>query len=291
MCGVLLPEWTSTAIGRGSSPHVRGFAYYWTMPRPVCRFIPACAGFWPKGADWAGDLQVHPRMCGVLLVAKMADAGAPGSSPHVRGFANELKPSDWQRRFIPACAGFWIIARCSRASTRVHPRMCGVLLKAQAPFEMSTGSSPHVRGFGSPPFRSRRRGRFIPACAGFCDIALFSTLKRWVHPRMCGVLLVALLVKFPDEGSSPHVRGFAEQLMYRVGYRGFIPACAGFCLEGFGNGYQRQVHPRMCGVLASGVEWAQVRQGSSPHVRGFALGEAVTHVRCRFIPACAGFWS
>ncbi len=48
------------------------------------------------------------------------------------------------------------------------------------------GSSPHVRGTGTDERILRRRGRFIPACAGNREAAGVADVYGPVHPRMCG---------------------------------------------------------------------------------------------------------
>ena len=50
-----------------------------------------------------------------------------------------------------------------------------------------------------------------------------------------------------------------------------------------------KVHPRMCGVLKSGLRMSAAAVGSSPHVRGFVCWNGNVCTRTRFIPACAGF--
>ena len=228
-------------------------------------------------------------MCGVLVTAVVISVGSAGSSPHVRGFGSPATDPYSVRRFIPACAGFCYSVSCRRPSAGVHPRMCGVLDARSGPCATGKGSSPHVRGFAAIRRWTPWPRRFIPACAGFCTRAPgFSVVYR-VHPRMCGVLFIALFMLSCMIGSSPHVRGFGAHTHTRGTMNRFIPACAGFCSRSSVPDAQGRVHPRMCGVLLPSGVASSYASGSSPHVRGFGLSPKRPRWRPRFIPACAGF--
>ena len=108
MCGVLLASQTFSAAPMGSSPHVRGFDVNGRRDVTQPRFIPACAGFWRYRRHIDDTPKVHPRMCGVLGVDALVMPVSNGSSPHVRGFAGQVAQVPAARRFIPACAGFWM---------------------------------------------------------------------------------------------------------------------------------------------------------------------------------------
>ena len=89
-------------------------------------------------------------------------------------------------------------------------------------------------------------------------------------------------------GSSPHVRG-AQQL--RVGHgdtAGIIPACAGSTSTGAAILSQWRDHPRMCGEHGAGLDQADCRLGSSPHVRGAPMQNSLRCSVSGIIPACAG---
>ena len=106
---------------------------------------------------------------------------------------------------------------------------------------------------------------------------------------MCGVLYVTRSKWRLNGGSSPHVRGFDVGDTIGLKIKGFIPACAGFCLDILLRGLGAGVHPRMCGVLFVAGRARQLSVGSSPHVRGFAATANEEQTNSGFIPACAGF--
>ena len=115
----------------------------------------------------------------------------------------------------------------------------------------------------------------IPACAG--NTAYQWTTRRLArdHPRMCGEHMSDEIVKFSNQGSSPHVRGTPAKQGARRPFFGIIPACAG-------NTYDPS-RPR------------QAAAGSSPHVRGTLFRKRALRGPTGSIPACAGntahnFW-
>ena len=67
---------------------------------------------------------------------------------------------------------------------------------------------------------------------------------------MCGVLILQQISLTSSKGSSPHVRGFADEGILELMKSRFIPSCAGFCGVSGAQGGMAKVHPRMCGVLA-----------------------------------------
>ena len=195
MCGVLPGVRAREPGAGGSSPHVRGFERGRIPLTMRSRFIPACAGFWPNSHGKAGNTKVHPRMCGVLCQKRQCPLVMPGSSPHVRGFAQLWILPVRRAGFIPACAGFWLKSVLWKYPTQVHPRMCGVLCVRSARDALSRGSSPHVRGFGIPQIAKGDKNGFIPACAGFWPSGEGGRFPYRVHPRMCGVLIEAVKSK------------------------------------------------------------------------------------------------
>ena len=178
----------------------------------------------------------------------------------------------------------------SRRNSQVHPRMCGVLCRRERAFARADGSSPHVRGFVIEILPDSGPNGFIPACAGFCETSPRAVLKGEVHPRMCGVLGIEKVQYQAAMGSSPHVRGFAQENRMQTKNPRFIPACAGFCVQVLHKIALIKVHPRMCGVLPRAVTVDCGLMGSSPHVRGFACRWPLPFGFQGFIPACAGFW-
>ena len=191
----------------GSSPRVRG-----TCPRPRRggrgrRFIPACAGNIDENSNRNLSGSVHPRVCGEHSSTRPLMASTPGSSPRVRGTCYQAERAVAVGRFIPACAGNMPVSKAITQLLSVHPRVCGehhgrVLLAIGF-----TGSSPRVRGTSATSGSARRRGRFIPACAGNIHRGFCTPTTTPVHPRVCGEHLAATLLQSLVTGSSPRVRG------------------------------------------------------------------------------------
>ena len=146
-----------------------------------------------------------------------------------------------------------------------------------------------MRGFGNRHPIPNRYIRFIPACAGFCRVLDEAARKVQVHPRVCGVLTNTRSNALNLYGSSPRVRGFVRNHGCCSFHRGFIPACAGFCLTKWGIIVIVGVHPRVCGVLSRDMIWRDCAKGSSPRVRGFVQDSCGMLEAYWFIPACAGF--
>ena len=171
----------------GSSPRVRGTLCLSLPHLHRHRFIPACAGNTPVKLPAAGLQTVHPRVCGEHLKAMPSKLSGYGSSPRVRGTRMHRAGASASGRFIPACAGNTHAIPARRARVTVHPRVCGEhdLVPGQCPPD--EGSSPRVRGTPWPYRWARRRGRFIPACAGNTH----DEAKRFLY----------------GSGSSPRVRG------------------------------------------------------------------------------------
>ena len=68
-----------------------------------------------------------------------------------------------------------------------------------------------------------------------------------VHPRVCGEQVVPYYQSRDYIGSSPRVRGTANQGRWRLSALRFIPACAGNSLDPIVNIGSASVHPRVCG--------------------------------------------
>ena len=173
-----------------------------------------------------------------------------------------------QVRFIPACAGNSSGAPRDRFQTPVHPRVCGEQPSGSAIKPGRIGSSPRVRGTGSPHCMQKSTDRFIPACAGNRPTKNAAILRNSVHPRVCGEQIENSRVTNKTSGSSPRVRGTVSwATAYKAVIR-FIPACAGNRPISKSGRISRTVHPRVCGEQ-------EVRQMNFVD-------------QLRFIPACAG---
>ena len=93
---------------------------------------------------------------------------------------------------------------------------------------------------------------------------------------------------FPNDGSSPRVRGTQPLEGLAVHWPRFIPACAGNTQRGRTQRCRRQVHPRVCGEHSDAEHRPLLMDGSSPRVRGTPQAFRLEVDNERFIPACAG---
>ncbi len=170
----------------------------------------------------------------------------------------------------------------------VHPRVCG----EQGPCGNITsahyGSSPRVRGTGTPISGRAQFVRFIPACAGNSSEMPRRHEFTTVHPRVCGEQLTTASWSGTTVGSSPRVRGTVRRQGDRYVSKRFIPACAGNSRMDCGKHKPKPVHPRVCGEQHVCPACDSTKGGSSPRVRGTATSTGAGILECRFIPACAG---
>ncbi len=272
----------------GSSPRVRGTAFTAWKYSANGRFIPACAGNSASASRVFASSAVHPRVCGEQTIPDCPVDRPDGSSPRVRGTDEYNKDKPIVSRFIPACAGNSVscliihnshrfIPACAGNSattgtgitlTAVHPRVCGEQLWV----------------FTSPQMNFR----FIPACAGNSWLFPPALQLPAVHPRVCGEQGLKLRMRALACGSSPRVRGTADQIEQSYHIQRFIPACAGnssLCLR---TSIEKTVHPRVCGEQRIQEVWPCVCRGSSPRVRGTGCKRVPLARSVRFIPACAG---
>ena len=227
-------------------------------------------------------------MCGEQPGSYSGETFPLGSSPRVRGTADQPGTTKKGSRFIPACAGNRSPARRGRQDLPVHPRVCGEQSLPLPSLPLPSGSSPRVRGTVISKIPAITSDRFIPACAGNRNLAHSQIFGVTVHPRVCGEQHGQWLEAFIQHGSSPRVRGTGILCGTSVSASRFIPACAGNSLPDEPTPAEETVHPRVCGEQILFVSGRPVLFGSSPRVRGTGAGAGVV-VQCkRFIPACAG---
>ena len=187
MCGEKRGLGSTTALIRGSPPHVRGKARGNTEPCLIAGITPACAG---KRIHYNRRFLVnwdHPRMCGEKFGRIVTPGQTMGSPPHVRG--KVLMYDLWRKTY-------WD-----------HPRMCGEKRLPKRRGTRRLGSPPHVRGkAAAEPFFSLNDG-ITPACAGKSE-RFWSRKDRFEdHPRMCGEKTTSSRSRISLLGSPPHVRG------------------------------------------------------------------------------------
>ena len=170
----------------------------------------------------------------------------------------------------------------------VHPRVCGEQIEYKHLTELSSGSSPRVRGTVFQLGVCFKRIRFIPACAGNRSRSPAPRGLPPVHPRVCGEQVLARRYLLLISGSSPRVRGTAnpdEQIRFQ---NRFIPACAGNSVFILVGTTRETVHPRVCGEQHHSAAEYETAAGSSPRVRGTESSADCPDAGQRFIPACAG---
>ena len=199
-------DMTNEEDNDGSSPHARGTH----LPEPAAsqfaRFIPACAGNAVSEPVWLSAISVHPRMRGERGAKPNTRYWATGSSPHARGTRPLLK-TEFQKWFIPACAGNAARRTGPGTGRSVHPRMRGERSCFWDSRRRENGSSPHARGTHVRLLHVQSSSRFIPACAGNASAVTTPATIATVHPRMRGERPFETGHGHVDRGSSPHARG------------------------------------------------------------------------------------
>ena len=130
-------------------------------------------------------------------------------------------------RIIPARAGQTRDQGQVEPLVPDHPRACGANVLRSEILNVSTGSSPRVRGKRRDGQGGQRADRIIPARAGQTRIRVLSAPPRADHPRACGANGCGYLLIRVWNGSSPRVRGkLSHRYSDGCGYR-IIPARAG----------------------------------------------------------------
>ena len=135
----------------------------------------------------------------------------------------------------------------------------------------------------------RRRGRIIPARAGFTlgHCSLFLTPED--HPRSRGVYARRRRTPARLRGSSPLARGLPRPHPPGGRQPGIIPARAGFTAASPAPNHVARDHPRSRGVYAVAVAACSRRGGSSPLARGLPGMARHFQASAGIIPARAGF--
>ena len=134
------------------------------------------------------------------------------------------------------------------------------------------GSSPLARGLPQPRKRLPRRGRIIPARAGFTETPRTAGPRAPDHPRSRGVYLAIGVGVAVAAGSSPLARGLRSQADLQFEETRIIPARAGFTRESRFSAARFSDHPRSRGVYISASLFVPAVLGSSPLARGLRRG-------------------
>ena len=170
----------------GSSPRLRGTANSVKFCSKWPRFIPAPAGNSALAVQRPAGNAVHPRACGEQRTPRPSCWVTAGSSPRLRGTEHLGFGVGAGDRFIPAPAGNSSVCYWSKRKATVHPRACGEQPLCSWSGNLSTGSSPRLRGTAPQPFNVGPVTRFIPAPAGNSPQIFLPRETMPVHPRACG---------------------------------------------------------------------------------------------------------
>ena len=232
----------------GSSPLARGLPTSGSRTTPWARIIPARAGFTSTPSGTSSRRWDHPRSRGVYPGWTEDDIALAGSSPLARGLPGSARRDFHDRRIIPARAGFTSTCYPPSRPAPDHPRSRGVYPGQARDGAVGQGSSPLARGLLNTKTNRARKGRIIPARAGFTRQACRRSRIRTDHPRSRGVYR-HIRCRYPaPPGSSPLARGLPFPRCSLFLGRRIIPARAGFTLVGRPSTYRGMDHPRSRGV-------------------------------------------
>ena len=271
--GVYIAALVAGLVWFGSSPLARGLPGVAPAWYPAAGIIPARAGFTPVPEGLRPGLEDHPRSRGVYAMTIWTAAMMPGSSPLARGLLRDRIENRFDRRIIPARAGFTVSAPMIGIIVEDHPRSRGVYSPVRRGPGARLGSSPLARGLPTAPSlgervdsdhprsrgvyhvddRARQIGRgIIPARAGFTPIRRPGWSGRPDHPRSRGVYGTARCGSRAASGSSPLARGLLPLHLGADDVGRIIPARAGFTRTTRSTGGPRPDHPRSRGVYRMG---------------------------------------
>ena len=170
----------------GSPPHGRGKAAFVVRFNSSHRITPAWAGKSSNRKSVEAMARDHPRMGGEKVVVLNLVRFYPGSPPHGRGKAHELRTLPRAIRITPAWAGKRHKAVLSSGRNGDHPRMGGEKQMFTMDLHGARGSPPHGRGKVYGCCDGVEMMRITPAWAGK---RLVTDTGRWSardHPRMGG---------------------------------------------------------------------------------------------------------
>ena len=130
--------------------------------------------------------------------------------------------------------------------------------------------------------------RIIPAHAGQTTWRYLAVLGGTDHPRACGANAPTMLSNTPSTGSSPRMRGKQRQPQPKPCSIRIIPAHAGQTSPRWLAPSFRTDHPRACGANGLRQAGADLKDGSSPRMRGKRYPLRRRRSSGRIIPAHAG---
>ena len=171
---------------------------------------------------------------------------------------------------------------------RDHPRACGEQPAAVVLVFGRWGSSPRVRGAVRLRRTHLRSRGIIPARAGSSSDSRGGGFGSGDHPRASGEQAPHCRQVQRRMGSSPRVRGAVKLCAEFTKTIGIIPARAGSSTGNPACRVRTWDHPRACGEQDLQFIDALPIVGSSPRVRGAALGAHTPNDLLGIIPARAG---
>ena len=171
------------------------------------RIIPAHAGQTLLPVRRPRRQPDHPRACGANSLVTCVFCWTNGSSPRMRGKQGGRRKLERELRIIPAHAGQTRLLARPHGARPDHPRACGANVEVSRLVNVTSGSSPRMRGKLIRNLDGDHRVRIIPAHAGQtlrcccrrCDIP--------DHPRACGANSASRRNRPRNSGSSPRMRG------------------------------------------------------------------------------------
>ena len=150
-----------------------------------------------------------------------------GSPPLARGKDSAIRRIYYQIRITPACAGKRTTLAANRCDDQDHPRLRGEKQKSPRFDQKRGGSPPLARGKVVFLFKSYRRKRITPACAGKSPQAFAALKPREDHPRLRGEKMSQIQRNQENLGSPPLARGKAWRYYVSAAAQRITPACAG----------------------------------------------------------------
>ena len=227
VCGEHTSCICSSSSLRGSSPRMRGTLMLAVSVAVVLGIIPAYAGNTSCTVIVYNFPWDHPRVCGEHDPPIRVGTRRQGSSPRMRGTRRLRAFLRKSRRIIPAYAGNTIRCLSARRAIVDHPRVCGEHVQASALGQLTSGSSPRMRGTRVRHVGGDAVSGIIPAYAGNTAVETCAYPFNRDHPRVCGEHAICPRSKFVKTGSSPRMRGTLVSSKYDGGAHGIIPAYAG----------------------------------------------------------------
>ncbi|VEJ29245.1 Domain of uncharacterised function (DUF2825) [Rothia dentocariosa] len=158
-----------------------------------------------------------------------------------------IRPSTTGPRAHPAGAGNILSSGAAEATGGAHPRGCGEHCAISYRRSAIRGSSPRVRGTSALLGRAFEYEGLIPRVRGTYSGAAVSDKNRGLIPAGAGNII------------TPHAH---PSFMWAH------PAGAGNMLVWLARMLVPRAHPRGCGEHASSESSYDLREGSSPRVRG-----------------------